>query len=212
MKFNPWKTWCLKSWGFQYHEKSMKIPHFTQLQYLMAFSWVFHSLGHDLKHFMGHETVKYSPDFHGFFHGKYPMKISLIYHENPVKKKKALEMPLISWEKMTRFSWVLSFHSWALTRWNRKLLLFYLLHQEMDARAKLINVHEQCMYLNPVVFDPLAGKEPINHGKNLPLWYEFKGKFKRKKVRFLQNKATLEFTTLSNIIVIADRSKMHQCP
>ena len=36
---------------------------------------------------MGHETVKYSPDFHGFFHGKYPMKISLIYHENPVKKK-----------------------------------------------------------------------------------------------------------------------------
>lgn len=140
MKFNPWKTWCLKSWGFQYHEKSMKIPHFTQLQYLMAFSWVFHSLGHDLKHFMGHETVKYSPDFHGFFHGKYSMKISLIYHENPVKKKKALEMPLISWEKMTRFSWVLSFHSWALTRWNRKLLLFYLLHQEKDARAKLINV------------------------------------------------------------------------
>lgn len=121
-------------------------------------------------------------------------------------------MPLISWEKMTRFSWVLSFHSWALTRWNRKLLLFYLLHQEMDARAKLINVHEQCMYLNPVVFDPLAGKEPINHGKNLPLWYEFKGKFKRKKARFLQNKATLEFTTLSNIIVIADRSEMHQCP
>ena len=93
-------------------------------------------------------------------------------------------MPLISWEKMTRFSWVLSFHSWALTRWNRKLLLFYLLHQEMDARAKLINVHEQCMYLNPVVFDPLAGKEPINHGKNLPLWYEFKGKFKRKKHGF----------------------------
>lgn len=70
----------------------------------------------------------------------------------------------------------------------------------MDARAKLINVHEQCMYLNPVVFDPLAGKEPINHGKNLPLWYD------------LQNKATLEFTTLSNIIVIADRSEMHQCP
>lgn len=82
----------------------------------------------------------------------------------------------------------------------------------MDARAKLINVHEQCMYLNPVVFDPLAGKEPINHGKNLPLWYEFKGKFKRKKARFLQNKATLEFTTLSNIIVIADRSEMHQRP